>query len=140
MNTTASDVDRANPLSCVTTNHRQDALDQLRIQRGGGLVEEHHLRRHRQRPGDRHPLLLSAPGPVAAFARLVGSALALSTPGGTHWSTLAPAGVARPMLEISRATSATAKTFTSRIHSNVAVQRQAESPSDQSERKRGAGA
>jgi hypothetical protein len=35
---------------------------------------------------------LSAPGPVAAFARLVGSALALSTPGGAHWSTLAPAG------------------------------------------------
>jgi hypothetical protein len=27
---------------------------------------------------------LSAPGPVAAFARLVGSALALWTPGGAH--------------------------------------------------------
>src|SRR5439155_7371503 len=26
----------------------------------GCLVEEHHLRRHRQRPGDRHALLLAA--------------------------------------------------------------------------------
>jgi len=32
---------------------------------------------------------LSAPGPVAALARLVGSALALSTLGGAHWSTFA---------------------------------------------------
>ena len=49
---------------------------------------------------------LSAPGPCAAAARLVGSALALSTPGGAHWSTLAPAGAARPMLETSSATNA----------------------------------
>ena len=39
------------------------------------------------------------PGPVAAAARLVGNALALSTPGGAHWSTWAPAGAARPMLQ-----------------------------------------
>ena len=36
-------------------------------------------------------------GPLAAAARLVGSALALSTPGGAHWSTSAPAGAASPM-------------------------------------------
>src|ERR1700741_966907 len=62
---------------------------------------------------------LSAPGPVAAFARLVGRALALSTPGGAHWSTLAPAGAASPKLEISSATKATTKSFTNRIQSNV---------------------
>jgi hypothetical protein len=47
---------------------------------------------------------LSAPGPWAAAARLVGSALALWTAGRAHWS--APAGGARPRLEISSATKA----------------------------------
>jgi hypothetical protein len=86
---------------------------------------------------------LSAPGPVAALARLVGSALALSTPGGAHWSTLAAAGgagnrtnagAARPMLEISSATSATTKTFTSRIQSNVVGAARPPPASAQSER------
>jgi hypothetical protein len=33
---------------------------QLGIERRGGLVEEHQLRLHGDRPGDRHPLLLAA--------------------------------------------------------------------------------
>jgi hypothetical protein len=41
---------------------------------------------------------LSAAGPWAAAARLVGSALALSTPGGAHWSTSAAAGAAQPTI------------------------------------------
>ncbi len=63
---------------------------------------------------------LSAPGPWAAAARLVGSALALSTPGGAHWSTFAPAGARQTHAARSaaRPTPAT-KTFMSRIQSNV---------------------
>jgi hypothetical protein len=38
----------------------KSSLDHFRIQRGGGLVEEHHLRRHGQRAGDRNPLLLAS--------------------------------------------------------------------------------
>jgi hypothetical protein len=52
---------------------------------------------------------------------LVGSVLALATPGGAHWSTLAPAGAATPKLEISSATSAATNTFASRIQSNVRI-------------------
>ena len=48
---------------------------------------------------------LSSPGPAAAEARLVGTALALSTPGGAHWSTSAPAGAAIGRLNTSSATS-----------------------------------
>ena len=33
---------------------------QLRVERGGGLVEEKHVRLHHQCAGNRHPLLLSA--------------------------------------------------------------------------------
>src|SRR6478735_4259627 len=33
-------------------------VDHLRVERAGRLVEQHHLRSHGQRPGDRHPLLL----------------------------------------------------------------------------------
>src|SRR6478609_3912635 len=38
----------------------EDLLDHLRVEGGGGLVEEHHLRLHRQRAGDRDALLLAA--------------------------------------------------------------------------------
>ena len=38
-----------------------DLADQLGIQRRGGFVQQHDLRVHCQRPGDRYPLLL-APG------------------------------------------------------------------------------
>src|SRR5258705_12251506 len=81
---------------------------------------------------------LSAPGPVAAFARLVGSALALSTPGGAHWSTLAPAGAARPMFEISSATKAATNTFANRIQSNVVGTAVTAAASAQSETNRSA--
>ena len=38
----------------------QHLADQLRVERRGGFVEQHVVRRHRQRPGDRHALLLAA--------------------------------------------------------------------------------
>ena len=57
---------------------------------------------------------LSAPGPVAALARLVGSALALWTPGGAHWSTAA-AGAASPTLPISKASKTTTDVLTAVI-------------------------
>ena len=37
-----------------------DLADQLGVERRGDLVEEQDLGPHRQRPGDRHPLLLTA--------------------------------------------------------------------------------
>jgi len=67
---------------------------------------------------------LSAPGPVAAFVRLVGSALALWTPGGAHCSTSAAAGGAgnkttagdaNPMLPISNAIRMTTDVLTAVI-------------------------
>ena len=42
----------------------EDALDELGVQRAGGLVEEHDLGLHGQRAGDRDALLLPA-GEVA---------------------------------------------------------------------------
>ena len=41
-------------------HQRQHALDQFGVQCRGGLIEEHHLRLHRECPRDGHPLLLSA--------------------------------------------------------------------------------
>jgi hypothetical protein len=55
---------------------------------------------------------LSSPGPWAALERFVGRALALSIPGGAHWSTLAPAGGASDMLQISSAVIATTNVLT----------------------------
>ena len=59
---------RAKPISWVTTiivmprgelsHHVEHLADQLGIERRGRLVEQHHLRLHRQRARDRHPLLL----------------------------------------------------------------------------------
>ncbi len=46
--------------------------DELRIERGSRLVEEHQLRVHRQRTGDRHALLLAAGQLVGVRARLLG--------------------------------------------------------------------
>ena len=68
---TVSDVERAKPISWVATTivipsaarsamSSENALDQFGIQRGGGLVEEHQLRCHRQSAGDRHALALAA--------------------------------------------------------------------------------
>src|SRR6478609_9825348 len=58
---------------------------------------------------------LSAPGPLAAAARLVGSALALSTPGGAHWSTSAPAAGAQPMASTIRATNVVTAVLSNRV-------------------------
>ena len=41
-------------------HHREHFADQLRVKRRGGFVEQHELGVHRQRPGDRDPLLLAA--------------------------------------------------------------------------------
>jgi hypothetical protein len=52
----------------------QHLVDHLRVERRGRLVEEHHLRVHGQRPGDRHPLLLAAGELRGVLVRLVGDA------------------------------------------------------------------
>ena len=44
--------------------------DELRVERGGDLVEQQQVRLHRERPHDRHPLLLAARQPVRHVARL----------------------------------------------------------------------
>jgi len=41
-------------------HHVEHVADELRIERRGRLVEQHQLRLHRQRPGDRDTLLLAA--------------------------------------------------------------------------------
>jgi hypothetical protein len=41
-------------------HERQDALDELRVERGRSLVKEHHFRLHGEGPGDRHALLLAS--------------------------------------------------------------------------------
>ena len=71
MNTTRVATSRAKPISWVTTiivmpafgellHDVEDASDELGVERRGDLVEEHHVRVHRQRTGDRHALLLTA--------------------------------------------------------------------------------
>ncbi len=71
MKTTRSATPRANAISWVTTIMvvpssasvritPSTSPDQLGVQGGGRLVEEHQLRLHGQRAGDRHPLLLTA--------------------------------------------------------------------------------
>ena len=71
---------RAKPISCVTTiivmtvprerlHNRQDFADEFGVERGGDLVEKHHLGFHRQGARDSHALLLSAGqlGRICAF-------------------------------------------------------------------------
>src|ERR1700750_2346394 len=82
---------------------------------------------------------LSSSGPLAAAARLVGRALALSGPGGAHWSTSAPAGPATDRLTTSRPISANANALpilrvNAVIHVNVAATGGEASASAQSER------
>jgi hypothetical protein len=43
-----------------STQHVEHLADALRVERAGRLVEQQRLRVHRQRAGDRHPLLLAA--------------------------------------------------------------------------------
>src|SRR5438309_4629049 len=52
----------------------EDAAHELRIERGGGLVEQHHLGFERERASDRHPLLLAARKVAGIGPRLVGKA------------------------------------------------------------------
>ena len=65
-----SPTSRAKPISVGDHHHRhagggeilhhlKDLTNQLGVQRGGRLIEEHELRIHRQGAGDRHPLLLT---------------------------------------------------------------------------------
>ena len=55
----------------------QHLTHHLRIQRGGGLVEQHDLRIHGQRPDDGDPLLLAAGEHIGIGVRLVRKADAL---------------------------------------------------------------
>src|SRR3990170_6712997 len=48
------------PFVSERLHHIQDLLDHLRIERRGGLVEQHDLWFHAERPGDRDALLLAA--------------------------------------------------------------------------------
>ena len=52
-------------------HHDQHLADELRIERGGDLVEEHHVRLHHQRAGDRDPLLLATGELVGVLVRLL---------------------------------------------------------------------
>ena len=55
--------------------HRvEDLFDELGVERGGDLVEEHHVRFHRQRPGDRDALLLAAGEPFRVLVDFVAEA------------------------------------------------------------------
>ncbi|MNP08724.1 hypothetical protein D3C76_1008040 [compost metagenome] len=46
-------------LAAQPADHVQHLATQLRVQRRGHFVEQHHLGPHRQRPGNRHALLLA---------------------------------------------------------------------------------
>ena len=85
MKTTWSPTSRAKPISWVTTiivipsdgefpDHVEHLFDQLRVEGAGHLVEEHHVRVHRQGPGDRDPLLLAAGESFRVLVELVGEA------------------------------------------------------------------
>ena len=88
MNTTGSATSRAKPISCVTMIERRAAAgevaddvehlaDELGVERGGGLVEEQHLRAQGERPGDRDALLLAAGELARVGVGLVAQAHAL---------------------------------------------------------------
>jgi hypothetical protein len=63
--------------SCRSIQH---LADQFRVERGGDLVEQHDLRLHRQRPDDRHALLLAARELVGIMVHVVGKTEALEQP------------------------------------------------------------
>ena len=48
-------------------HHLEHFMAQLRVERGGRFIKQHHLRLHRQRAGDGHTLLLAA----GEFGRIV---------------------------------------------------------------------
>ena len=55
-------------------HHVEHLVDHLGVERAGRLVEEHQLRLHRERPGDRDALLLAAGELRRHLRRLVGDA------------------------------------------------------------------
>src|SRR5690242_10382821 len=55
-----SDDQHRHALRREALHHLEHLADQLRIERRGGLVEQHEARLHRQRPGDCDALLLAA--------------------------------------------------------------------------------
>ena len=54
------DDEHRHPDPSQVAHHDQHLADELRIERGGDLVEEHHVRLHHQRARDRDALLLAA--------------------------------------------------------------------------------
>ena len=54
------DHDHRHPVVGEQAHDVEDVAHQLGVERRGRLVEQHHPRPHRERPGDRHPLLLAA--------------------------------------------------------------------------------
>ena len=66
------DDEHRHPVTGEIAHHDQHLADELRIERGGDLVEQHHVRVHHQRPRDRDPLLLAAGELVRVLARLLG--------------------------------------------------------------------
>ena len=65
------DDEHRHPVARQIAHHDQHLADELRIERGRDLVEEHHVRVHHQRAGDRDPLLLAAGELVRVLARLL---------------------------------------------------------------------
>ena len=63
-------------------DHTQHFAGELWVQRGCHFVEQHHLRLHGQRPGNRHALLLAARELFGVRLRLVGQAHLLQRAGG----------------------------------------------------------
>jgi hypothetical protein len=72
---------RAKDISCVTTerhaarrealHHHEHLLDELGVERGGDLVEEHQVGAHRERACDRNALLLTSAELPGMRVRLV---------------------------------------------------------------------
>ena len=59
------------PAGRELADHVQDLGDELGVERARDLVEQHHVGLHRERPHDRHPLLLPAREPVRVVVALV---------------------------------------------------------------------
>ena len=65
------DDDHRHPLRGEFAHHVQHLLDQLGVERARDLVEQHHVRVHRQGASDGHALLLAAGQPFRVLVHLV---------------------------------------------------------------------
>ena len=65
------DNDHGHAAFCHVLNDGENLLDHLRVQGGGGLVKEHHLRLHGQGTHNGKPLLLAAGQTAGILLRLV---------------------------------------------------------------------